>query len=109
MIKTDKIKNKIYFVSKEVVDEDAKVKYQKFRLPSLSRPSLYHEVGEKIGQSFQNSPHPTRRGNFCHPETGEGNHLKNVLNLCRMSREESRGIVNFPCGGYGSLYATLCE
>ena len=35
-----------YFISKEVVDEDGKVKYQKFRLPSLSRPSLYHEVGE---------------------------------------------------------------
>lgn len=27
----------------EVVDEDGKTKYQKFRLPSLSRPSLYHE------------------------------------------------------------------
>ena len=27
----------------EVVDEDGKTKYQIFRLPSLSRPSLYHE------------------------------------------------------------------
>ena len=82
LIKTDKMKNNIYFVSKEVVDEDGKVKYQKFRLPSLSRPSLYHEVGETIGQSFQNNPHPTRRGNFCHPETGGGggDHLKNALN-----------------------------
>ena len=35
----------LYFILKEVVDEDGKVKYQKFRLPSLSRPSLYHEVG----------------------------------------------------------------
>ncbi|XP_028408985.1 LOW QUALITY PROTEIN: hyccin-like [Dendronephthya gigantea] len=27
----------------EVLDENGKTKYQKFRLPSLSRPSLYHE------------------------------------------------------------------
>ena len=32
-------------------------------------------------------------------EMGEGNHLNNVLNLYRMSREGEGGIVNFLHGG----------
>jgi hypothetical protein len=34
--------------TQEVVDEDGKTKYQIFRLPSLSRPSLYHEVSSYL-------------------------------------------------------------
>ena len=37
-------------------------------------------------------PYPTHRGNFCRPGRGEGNCLKNVLNLYRMS-EEGEGVL----------------
>ena len=47
-------------------------------------------------------PFPTHRGNFRRPGRGEGNHLKNVLNSYRMSREGEGGIVNFLRGGGGS-------
>ena len=51
-----------------------------------------------MGRS-KKDPFPTHRGNFRLPGRGEGNHLKNVLNLDRMSGEGEGGIVNFLHGG----------
>ena len=61
-----------------------------------------------LGRS-KKDPFPTQRGNIISfvRAVGEGNRLKNVLNLYRMSGEGEGSIVNFLRAGGGWIFSGM--